>query len=36
MNDDFLYRLRTEPPAHFADALKALIRAAAAFNKSAR
>lgn len=25
MNDDFLYRLRTEPPAHFATALKARL-----------
>jgi cytochrome c556 len=25
MNDDFLYRLRTEPPPHFADALKAQL-----------
>ena len=25
MNDDFLYRLRTEPPPHFAEALKARL-----------
>ncbi len=25
MNDDFLYRIRTEPPAHFASALKARL-----------
>jgi cytochrome c556 len=29
MNDDFLYRLRTEPPPHFADALKAQLERSA-------